>query len=172
MLDIEKREVLPHTPQFFNMNSVPFDYDARAPQPARWQQFLEEVWPDDAEARDTLQEIVGLLLTADTSFQKIFLLVGPKRSGKGTIAHVLTGLLGRANVASPTMASLGTQFGLWPLIDRRLAIVPDARISGGADSRKSVEHLLSVSGEDTLTIDRKYAEHLTGKLGSILDLDE
>ena len=34
----------------------------------------------------------------------MFLLVGPKRSGKGTIARVLTGLLGAHNTAAPTLA--------------------------------------------------------------------
>src|SRR5262245_30303787 len=41
----------------------------------------------------------GLMLTGDTRFQKVFMLIGPKRSGKGTIARVLTELLGKDNVA-------------------------------------------------------------------------
>ena len=165
LLDVESRRLIPHSPFFFNVNRLPFDFDPGADQGPRWDQFLRELWPDDDEARTTLQEIFGLMLTADTSFQKIFLVVGPRRSGKGTIGHVLTELLGRENVASPTMASLASHFGLWPLIDKRLAIVPDARLSG-RDVNKAVEHLLSVSGEDALTIDRKYQVHWTGKLSA------
>jgi putative DNA primase/helicase len=45
---------------------------------------------DDVEAIETLQEWCGYCLTTDTRQQKIFLVVGPKRSGKGTIARVLT----------------------------------------------------------------------------------
>jgi putative DNA primase/helicase len=161
LLDVVTEKLTPHSPLYFNVNALAFDYNPNAPTPERWVRFLKELWPDDKDARATLREMFGLFLTADTSFQKLFLLVGPKRSGKGTIGHVLTMLLGRENVAHPTMASLATQFGLWPLIDKRLAIVPDARLAEGG---KAVEHLLSVSGEDSLTIDRKYASHWTGKL--------
>lgn len=164
LLDIKTRTLIPHTPLFFNVNSLPFAYDPDAPEPARWLEFLSELWPEDQEAKHTLQEMFGLMLTPDTSHQKIFMLVGPKRSGKGTIGHVLTELLGgRANVAGATMGNLGTQFGLWPLIDKRVAIIPDARL-GSNEANKAIEHLLSVSGEDSLTVDRKYQEHWTGKL--------
>ena len=72
----------------------------------------------------------GYYLLPDTAQQKIGLIVGPKRSGKGTIGRVLTGVLGRANVCGPTRASLGTNFGLWPLLHKQLAIISDARLSG------------------------------------------
>ena len=94
----------------------------------------------------------------------MFLLVGPKRGGKGTIGRVLTGLLGAHHVAAPTLASLATNFGLQPLIGKPLALVSDARLSTKADSKIVVERLLSISGEDTLTIDRKYREPWTGRL--------
>lgn len=56
------------------------------------------------------------------------MIVGPKRSGKGTIARVLTHMLGRDNVANPTLSGLSSQFGLAPLIDKRAAIISDARL--------------------------------------------
>jgi putative DNA primase/helicase len=166
LLDITTRELSPHSPFFFNMNALEFDYQADAPRPERWGRFLEELWPEDEAARLTLQEIFGLLLTGDTSFQKIFMLVGPKRSGKGTIGHVLKMLLGKDNVVAPTMASLGTdnEFVLWPVIDKRLAIVPDARLAPGRGGSRAVERLLSISGEDPQTIDRKHKTAWTGKL--------
>ena len=162
LLNIDTGELLRHTPAVFNVNALDYNYDPDAPDPERWHQFLQELWPDDEEARETLQEIAGLLLTADTSFQKIFLVLGPPRSGKGTIGHVFEGLVGRSNVVHPTMANLTTHFGLWPLIDKCLAIIPDARLGRG--SQRAIEHLLSVSGEDPLTIDRKNKEHWTGRL--------
>ena len=88
----------------------------------------------------------------------MFLLVGPKRSGKGTIARVLTGLLGMHNTAAPTLAGLTQNFGLQPLIGKPLAIISDARLGTRADNMIAVERLLSISGEDTLTIDRKYRD--------------
>ena len=88
----------------------------------------------------------------------------PRRSGKGTIARVLRSLLGPANVCGPTLASLAVNFGLWPLVGKSLAIVSDARLGGSTDSQVVVERLLSISGEDALTIDRKNLEPITVKL--------
>jgi putative DNA primase/helicase len=50
------------------------------------------------------------------------------------------------------------------MIGKPLALISDARLSSKADSRVVVERLLSISGEDTLTIDRKYKEPWTGRL--------
>ncbi len=52
-------------------------------------------------------------------------------------------------------------FGLWPLIGKSLAIISDARLSGRSDTANVVEHLLSISGEDAQTIDRKNLEPIT-----------
>jgi putative DNA primase/helicase len=105
----------------------------------------------------------GYVLSGRTDLQKILLLIGPRRSGKGTIGRVLSAMIGKSDVAGPTLASLGTNFGLAPLIGKPLAIVSDARLAG-ADAHQVVERLLSVSGEDLLTIDRKYREPWTGYL--------
>jgi putative DNA primase/helicase len=60
----------------------------------------------------------------------------------------------------------GSDFGLAPLIDKPLALVSDARLSDKRDSSIVVERLLSISGEDTITINRKYKDHWTGRLPS------
>ena len=126
--------------------------------------FLKQLWLEDQQAIDTLQEMFGLLLTGETRHQKAFLLVGPKRSGKGTIARVATALLGQANVCGPTLSSLSQNFGLAPLVGKRLAIISDARLSGKTDQSIVVERLLAITGEDSLTVDRKYRDAWTGRL--------
>ena len=76
---------------------------------------------------------------------------------------MLTALIGRQNVAGPTLDSLGGDFGLAPLIGKPLAIISDARFVG-KNGNIVVERLLSISGEDTLTVNRKYRDQWTGKL--------
>ena len=61
-------------------------------------------------------------------------------------------MLGEANVASPTIRSLSGSFGLWGLVDKLLAIVPDASVKA---SSSLVELVKSLTGEDALDIDRK-----------------
>jgi putative DNA primase/helicase len=161
LLDVTARKLLPHNPAYFNVVSVPFDYepDATAPQ---WEDFLGELWPEDSDSVAALQEFAGYLLSGETNLHKILLVIGPTRAGKGTIGRIFTMLLGADNVAGPTLASLATQFGLAPLIGKPLATVSDARLAG--NSATVVERLLSISGEDSLTIDRKYREPWTGQL--------
>jgi putative DNA primase/helicase len=110
-----------------------------------------------------LQEYVGYVLSGRTDMQKMLLLIGPTRSGKGTIARMLTELLGRGHVAGPTLASLGTNFGLSPLLGKPLAIISDARL-GSSPAHTVVERLLSITGEDMLTVDRKFKDPWSGKL--------
>jgi putative DNA primase/helicase len=136
----------------------------QAPEPERWHGFLDDLWNGDQDSKDTLQEILGYLLGGGTRQQQIFLLARPRRSGRGTIARVTTGLLGAHNVSGPTMSSLGTNFGLQDLIGKPLAIVGDARFPARSEDNTVVERLLSISGEDILTIDRKYKEPWTGRL--------
>jgi putative DNA primase/helicase len=156
--------ICPPTPQFFNAYSLDYDYDPRAPIPREWLAFLDQVWEGDAESVSCLQEWFGYLLTPDTRQQKILMMVGPKRSGRGTIARVLKALAGSSAVVNPTLGTLARPFGLAALIGKPIAVFPDARLSNRPDNAAIVECLLSISGEDDQTIDRKHLPVWTGKL--------
>jgi putative DNA primase/helicase len=162
LLHVPTRTLHPHDPRLFNAVAVPFAYSPVVGEPVRWLRFLCDLW-DDVESIAALQEFFGYVISGRTDLHKVLLLIGPTRAGKGVIAHVLKGLVGRGSYAGPTLASLGTNFGLSPLIGKPLAIVSDARL-GGANIHQVVERLLSISGEDVLTIDRKYREPWTGTL--------
>ncbi|HEB54229.1 MAG TPA: hypothetical protein ENI87_13330, partial [bacterium] len=133
LLHLPTGELLPLTHEFFTRNALVIDYRPDAPPPSRWLRFLDELWPSDADSIGTLQEVFGYVLVPDTSQQKIFLLVGPPRSGKGTIAHVLTELVGAQNTCAPTLNGIGGEFGLQPLIGKQLAIVSDMRLGRKTD---------------------------------------
>ncbi len=162
-LHIPTGETLPATPDLFTFNALSFDHDPDAPEPANWLGFLSELWGEDSTAIDLLQEWFGYCLAPDTSQQKMLLLYGPKRSGKGTIGRILSELVGRENVAGPTTSSLAGPFGLQPLLGKSLAVVSDARFSGQG-MQSVVERLLCVSGEDTITVDRKHLPSMTLKM--------
>lgn len=164
LLHLPTRQLHPLSPQFFSVNGLDFDYDASPTQPTKWLAFMHSIWPNDQESIDTLQEIFGYALTVDTGYQKIFLIVGPKRSGKGTIARVLRQLVGDRNTCNPTLASFGRDFGKQALIGKTLAVISDARISAKTDVASVAETLLSISGEDAQTISRKYLPDWNGQL--------
>jgi putative DNA primase/helicase len=164
LLHLPTRSALPHTPLFFNTAAIGCSYEPSASAPSSWLKFLADSFSGDGQRISALQEIFGYMLTPDVSQQKIFMLLGPPRSGKGTIARVLTALIGRESVAAPTLANIAANFGLAPLIGKTLAIIGDARLGARTDQHEIAERLLSLSGEDSLDIDRKFLLAWTGKL--------
>jgi putative DNA primase/helicase len=163
LLHLPTRTVLAPTPAFFSLTALDFDPVLDASHPVIWFDFLHQLFDGDVESLDLLQEWFGYCLTGDTTQQKMLFMVGPKRSGKGTIGRVLRQLIGDGNVCGPTTSSLAGNFGLQPLIGKTVAIVSDARFSGD-NVATVVERLLCISGEDTLTVDRKHIGSVTMKL--------
>ncbi|AGK80449.1 phage/plasmid primase, P4 family [Streptomyces anulatus] len=169
LLDIKSRKVIRATPAFFNTTSLPYDYEETDDLPTEWIKFLHSVWPDDVESTQVLQEWFGYVLSGQTDLQKALMLIGPTRSGKGVIGTVLEALVGKDNKAGMNMSAFATNFGLSPLVGKMLAIVGDAR-TPKRDRELILERLLSIIGEDTVTVDRKNREPYNGKLGSRLVL--
>ena len=163
LLDVEKRDLTLHTSLFFNGTYVPFAYQPSAPKPERWLQFLDALFAKEPAAIDALGEWFGYVISGRTNLHKIMLMVGPSRAGKGVISRILRALIGAVNAAGPTLNSLGTDFGLAPLLGKSLAIISDARFTG-KNAAVITERLLSISGEDALTVDRKYRDAYTGRL--------
>ena len=76
----------------------------------------------------------------DNRLEKILVLQGPPRSGKGTIREALTTCVGSDNIASTSLEQLSSdRFGLAPLVGKLLAILPDAHLTRKSDDRAAVE---------------------------------
>ncbi len=115
LLHLPTQILIEHTPAFFGYGSLPFEHNPEAPAPAKWHNFLGQLWPDDPASIRTLREWFGYCLSPDTRQQKILLIVGPKRSGKGTIGRIQRRLLGAANVCAPTLPASPRTSGSRPL---------------------------------------------------------
>jgi putative DNA primase/helicase len=105
--------VISPTPRFFSSYSLDYKFVPAAAEPKEWIDFLHQIWEQDEDSVACLQEWFGYLLTPDTRQQKILMMVGPKRSGRGTITRVLKALIGAGNVVNPTLAMLARPF--WPV---------------------------------------------------------
>lgn len=148
-----------HDANLFGLTSAGYEFNPKASCP-NWIEFLNELWGSDQWSIDTLQEWFGYCVLSNTSHQKIFAVVGVPRSGKSTIGRVLRQLIASGNVSAPSIRDLCGNFGLWALVDKKLAIIPDATLDR---SRPSLEELLkSVSGEDAVDIHRKLLPPITG----------
>jgi P4 family phage/plasmid primase-like protien len=163
LLHVPTGELLPPTPSFFTRNALDIAYDPDAPEPRHFKAFIEQVFPDRTAA-ELLQDWFGYLLLPDTSRQKILLMVGPTRSGKGVTQQIITRLVGEGNTCNPKSGSLGSDNvgALQPLIGKTVAFISDARF--GRNMSAIAETLLTISGGDNVTIDRKFKEAWTGRL--------
>ncbi len=165
LLDLESGELLEHSPKYFATSGARFNYrkDAECPN---WLKFLSQLWPTEEEGEQikALQQWFGYCCSARTDLQKGLLFVGPKRCGKGTIISILSELVGWGSVVSTSLMTLNEQFGLgeWP--EKRLAIFPDVRMVGSQDFTRAFERLLSIIGQDSITIDRKFRDAVTERL--------
>jgi putative DNA primase/helicase len=149
-------ELSPPTAGFFSFTVSPYDYDPASPAPVAWLTFLSQIWPDDRASIECLQEWFGYLLTGDNSQQKMLFLLGVSRGGKSTVANVLTHLVGQRNVFGTSYSTLANDFGLWPLVDKSIALMGDGRTSGREElDRDAIEKILKITGGDPVGINRK-----------------
>jgi putative DNA primase/helicase len=162
VIDVETRALKDHTPARFNTSVLPFAYDPEATCPA-WLAFLESSLPGDAEAHALIQQWFGYVLSGKKDLHKILALVGPRRSGKGTVASVLQAMVGPEGWAAPILSQLARPFGTEDLIGKRLAVMGDVRWRG-RDTQEAVPILLALGSEDGMTINRKNEKSWTGRL--------
>ncbi|SKJ56731.1 bacteriophage protein [Mycobacteroides abscessus subsp. abscessus] len=163
LLHLESRVLTPHTPEWFSFTCLPYDYDLLAAPPAALLAFTQSVWGDDMESINLLQEWFGHIVSGSLKHQKLLLLIGAQRAGKGTILKLLVKLVGKRNRAPLTMDALGRQFGLQNAIGKTLGIVGDARQDGRAPALL-IERLLMISAGDDIEVDRKRIDPWEGQL--------
>lgn len=163
LLRVTGRELAPADPAFFTFCSVPFDFDRDAKCP-QWEAWLADTFEHDPATVDMLQEWFGYVISGCTDQQKALMIQGVARSGKGTIARILQKLVGEINCAGTTLNSLTEQFGMWPLTDKTLAVIGDARLPKRGNTETITERLLSIIGEDTIQVDRKMQKPWQGTI--------
>jgi P4 family phage/plasmid primase-like protien len=153
--DVERDALTPHDGRYFATETPSYDYLPGA-SCRLWDRVLDQ-WLDPSD-QDTLHEFVGYLLTADTSLQKMLVMLGPPRSGKSTVMTVLEQLCGPVHVLSRTIDELCGQFGLQGSLGKRLMTIPDAHDADSKNHHIALNRLKSIIGKDTISINKKYGD--------------
>lgn len=162
LLDIDTETLHPHTPRYFTLTSCDADWEGpRSIEGSHWEKFLHDTL--GADQAPLLQEAIGYSLTEDTSLQKAFMLIGPKRSGKGTIMRVIGRLVGGLVCSMPT-TRFGSDFALQNAVGKTILQMPDVRLDKNTRHGAIAETILSVTGEDTQSINRKHRDEWNGIL--------
>lgn len=163
VLDLRTFTLRAPDPRLFATHRVACDYNPAATAPT-WERFLSDIFAGDDVSARCIEEQFGYCLTADTSQQKAFLWQGARRSGKGTCGRILRELVGTERFAAPTVSSFGSNFGASDFIGKAVAMIADARGQSRYDPHVIVERILTITGEDAQSIDRKYKSIWNGVL--------
>lgn len=154
ILDIGNGLLYPHTSDWFSFTCLPFKYDPDAKCP-NFERFLDSIWGDDNEQKESLRYWIGYLLISSMNQQKFAVFKGRSRAGKGTIVRLIEKMLGENNYAACSMYSFGNDFGLEPLLGKRAAMFNDAEKATGDKGNIATERIKSITGNDSIPVNRK-----------------
>jgi putative DNA primase/helicase len=163
ILDIATGDLHPHSSSWFSFTVLPYQFDASAQCPT-FHEFLASIWGVDEDIKRCLQLWMGYILLGDTRHQKFALFIGESRGGKGTLMNVIEALVGEDNRGSFSLEMFGERFGLAALMDKRLAIFPDAERASETAMHIATERIKAITGNDPIGIDRKYSDAVTRRL--------
>lgn len=149
LLDIRDMSFKEHTPSYLSTVQLNVEYNPHAHCP-QFEKFLNEVL--DFRLIPLVQEILGYLLTTNTSAQKSFVLLGPARTGKSTLLWVVEYLLlGKKNVSNIPWQEIGDKFKTAELLGKLANVFSDL-------PSKSIDDtgiFKVVTGEDYLMAEKK-----------------
>ena len=153
LLRLHGRVLMAHDPDLFSPNSLPIAYNADAKAPM-FQDFMDSSFP--GEARQTLAlQFLGFYVSGLKYPQKMLIITGPTRSGKGTYVRILEMLLGEAKTKALDPKSLAYTFGLEGLEKAMVGVFDDIRQLSAEDKRRLVEFILNVVGGGKIPHARK-----------------
>ena len=163
--------VHPLNPRIFNRTALPFSWiEQRADPPANFAGFLERMQPTKEE-RNSLCAAIGAMLVGEMHLIQAFvLLAGVGRSGKGTMARLITMLMGEDNVRSVRSPSLlASRFATSSLVGKTMLLIEDmpnrpTRGSGQAEFDAGIGLIKNLTGGDRVDIEAKYGQQSTAKL--------
>lgn len=156
--------LLPHDRRYRSTSILDFDFDPDAKCPV-FDKFLNEIFEGDEERIRTLLMNLGYLLVYDNRFQKILLMVGKSRSGKGTIANnIIPALVGRESFAATTLSNLAGDHGLASLMYAKVAVIGDAHHGLRDRIGRAKEVLLNISGGDYVSVNPKNKDEVTMRI--------
>ena len=164
ILDLKTGALHPHDQTLFTTNILPYSWDPKASCP-QFLAFLMDAVSGDQDRVDLLQEWFGYLMTRRYDHQKIMVLLGGPRCGKGTIGRLLKLLLGEQNFAGGSLSSLASDAYLAAIRNKTAVFIGDAQKKlAPAIVHRVTEYLKAISGGDEITFDRKWLSSVSEPL--------
>lgn len=160
VIDLRTGTLEPYTADVFLPQQTHVLYEPEAKSP-RWDAFLQSLISKERDAEEcekrlrSIEEMLAYSLTHWRGAQKIFALIGPPRSGKGTLLRVMQLFLGQ-HVVSLEFSDLGTHFGLETVVGKSVMYIHEpAADYRHTDLEVITSRLKAISGGDELAVARK-----------------
>ena len=152
--------------RWFFATSRPYPFPERDPgRPVHFDTWLKGRLPD-TETRQAAWEMLGATVTQElSSIQRMVALIGPGRSGKGTMLRIVAMLIGGGGATITFNGGPGrlarSQFASAPLQHAALVLLPDMPKPPSRNGIAQEHYILglsilkSLTGGDPITIERK-----------------
>lgn len=157
-IDLRAGKLTPHSQTDYLTKTLQIDYDENAICPT-WIEFINSSQWDKQEAIDYLQKAVGYSLTGDVREKCMFILHGPKDTGKSTFVEAMQMLLGEYAI------KIQTQTLMWRRERQQsndIAILKGARFVHASEAeeheRLAEAQIKELTGGDTVTCRFLHAE--------------
>ena len=161
--DIDKT-LLVSSPNYRILGSCNVNYDPDAECP-EFKKFLRSQWGNDTECIELLiSAMFYMCFTRSYRFQKFLMMCGASRSGKGILLEICYNLVGEDNYASTSLSALANAHGLAQLVDKKIAVIPDAKDASRNELNKSTESILTITGNDIVAINQKNRDEFKTRL--------
>ncbi len=152
LLNLQTRELTPHTPDYFTLVKLPFNYDQDAICPL-FETFLEQIMLGRRDYIDLILEFIGYLFRPDLGEQKFLLCFGEGANGKGVLFDVIQSLVGVENCSQVPLYRFGDRFALQSTIGKVCNLTNE---SSHIIENEAENILKSFVAGDMMTIDRKH----------------
>ena len=161
LLDPVTRALTPITPDNALTWCLPYAYDSAADCPTIKAWLRQAVSAEDSEDSDNPDDLVeflrawlAALLTGRADLQVFLHLLGPGKTGKGTLIRLFAALIGALNATITNLRNLETnRFETAALYRKRLVAITDSGKYGG-----SIDVFKALTGQDPLRLERKHQQ--------------
>ncbi|MEI3610449.1 DNA primase family protein [Pseudogracilibacillus sp. SO10305] len=160
-LDSITGDLVPHAPSHLATFGSPVNHNEEARCP-NFTEFLEGLFEDE-ETIQFVQEFFGYTLSCSHQSNSFLIGVGAGANGKSTLFDILAQLVGIENVSSAPLSNFNTEFGLEPLIGKKLNLATESDL----ESFKSGKLKAICSGE-TISVNRKNRQEVNVVLNAKL----
>lgn len=158
--DTGKPRLLPHTPWYFTLSKVDYDYYPKSRCPL-WESFLHDVMNGNMKYVSLLKQWIGYLFRPDLHLQKFLLCTGEGSNGKGVFFDVIKSLVGEHNCTQLGVSSFNPASNRFALHSTLGKIVNMSSESSHIIEHEAENILKSFVAGDTMCFERKYKDPLS-----------